>query len=117
MKNRYECDVRRINRTAVKEARARMLGDGPLRKAAGSFRLLGDPTRIMLLHALSHRELCVCDLANLLSMSQSAISHQLAMLRGANLVKFKKEGKIAYYSLKDRHILGIIKAGARHANE
>ena len=117
MKNRHECDVRKINKAAVKEARARMLGDRPLRRAAGSFRLLGDPTRIKLLHALSQRELCVCDLANLLSMSQSAISHQLAMLRGANLVKFRKEGKIAHYALKDRHILGIIKAGVKHAKE
>ncbi|MFA4983470.1 MAG: metalloregulator ArsR/SmtB family transcription factor [Candidatus Micrarchaeia archaeon] len=117
MKNRYVCDVECIDRSAVGKVKARMLPDKVLFKAAGSFRVLGDSTRIKILHALSHRELCVCDLAHLLSMSQSAVSHQLRVLRNSNLVRFSKEGKVAHYSLSDRHILELVNSGVKHAKE
>ncbi|MEM2138323.1 MAG: metalloregulator ArsR/SmtB family transcription factor [Candidatus Anstonellaceae archaeon] len=117
MKNRYKCDVECIDHAAVSKVKPRMLGDGLLFKTAENFQLLGDSTRIKLLHALSHHELCVCDLAYLLSMSQSAISHQLRLLRESNLVKFRRQGKIAYYSLSDRHIINVLEMGVKHALE
>jgi len=91
-----------------------MLDDAAVRKLAERFRLLGDGTRIRLLHALSLRELCVCDLSALLGMSQSAVSHQLRLLREARLVKVRKEGKVAWYSLSDGGIVDLIREGLFH---
>jgi DNA-binding transcriptional ArsR family regulator len=84
---------------------------------AQTFALLGDPTRTRLLDALSRRELCVCDLANLLGMSLSAISHQLRLLRTARVVKARREGRMIYYSLDDHHITNLLAEGLRHVEE
>lgn len=81
---------------------------------AETFKILGDPTRIKILHALSTSELCVCDIAKALAMGQSAISHQLRILRSAKLVKYRKEGKSAWYSLDDDHVLNLMHQGLAH---
>ncbi|MEP7274653.1 MAG: metalloregulator ArsR/SmtB family transcription factor [Acidobacteriota bacterium] len=84
---------------------------------AETFKLLGDSTRIRIAFALSREELCVCDLANLLGISQSAASHSLRVLRQMRLVRVRKEGKIAYYALDDHHIASLLEEGFRHVEE
>lgn len=81
------------------------------------FRTLGDPTRVKILQALSVEELCVCDLAKLLGISESATSHQLRVLRSQKLVRYRKEGKMAFYSLDDAHIDSLMKEALRHVRE
>lgn len=81
------------------------------------FKVLGDPTRLKIVLALAREELCVCDLATLIKLSVSAISHQLRLLRGMKLVKFRKEGKMVYYSLDDAHIGKIIEQAQIHVRE
>ncbi len=117
MKNNYSCEVDCLNEDVVYKVKSKMLSDSILFKVADNFQILGDSTRLKLLHAISHQELCVCDIANVLSMSQSATSHQLRVLKAANLVKFRKQGKIIYYSLSDKHMLELITTGVKHARE
>ncbi|MCI5688407.1 MAG: metalloregulator ArsR/SmtB family transcription factor [Emergencia sp.] len=81
------------------------------------FKIFGDPTRIRILYALSERELCVQDIADVLSMTQSAISHQLRILKHSALVKFRREGKTIYYSLADDHVATIMAQGLEHVLE
>ncbi len=95
-------------------AKAEMLLDDDVKQIANTFKILGDPTRIKILHALSKRELCVCDISAVVAMGQSAVSHQLRLLRGARLVKYRKEGKIAWYSLDDEHIALLLTQGIEH---
>ena len=75
---------------------------------ADTFRALGDPTRVRILDVLSHGELCVCDLAAVLSLSQSAVSHQLRLLRGLRLVRARREGRMVFYALDDRHVIDLL---------
>ena len=84
---------------------------------AETFRTLGDPTRVKILQALSVEELCVCDLTKLLGVSESATSHQLRVLRSQRLVRYRKEGKMAFYSLDDAHIDSLMKVALRHVRE
>ena len=81
------------------------------------FKVFGDVTRVKIIYALLEREMCVCDIANLLEMTQSAISHQLRVLKKARLVKFRKEGKTVFYSLDDYHIDKIFSFGLDHIKE
>lgn len=81
---------------------------------AQTFKALADPTRLKIIYVLSKSPLCVCDIANLLDMTQSAISHHLRLLRNLRLVKFRKEGKMAIYSLDDDHVLQLFKQGMDH---
>ena len=81
-----------------------------------TFKALGDPTRLRIIDALSKSELCVCDIAEILGMSQSAISHQLRVLRNLRLIKYRKEGKLAIYSLDDDHVLQLFNQGLEHIN-
>jgi DNA-binding transcriptional ArsR family regulator len=111
------CDVSCINREAVENARSQMLNHQLVADTAKIFKLLGDPTRMRLLYALSQRELCVCDLSAVLGVSQSAISHQLRLLRSARLVRYRKVGKIVYYALADAHVVQFIDVGVDHARE
>lgn len=111
------CEIVCLHEEAVRDAQSRMLGDETVLKGAEIFKLLGDPTRVKLLCALSHRELCVCDLSAVLGMTQSAVSHQLRVLRGAHLVKFRKQGKVVYYSLADAHVSRLLAMGVEHAEE
>ncbi len=84
---------------------------------ADLFKVLGDHTRVRILHALSFSEMCVCDLVSVLKMSQSAISHQLRVLRASKIVRFRKEGKNVYYSLDDGHVYNLLSEGLDHALE
>ena len=111
------CDVTCINRKAVNDVRSQMLRHQLVTDTAEIFKVLGDPTRVRLLYALAQRELCVCDLSAVLGMTQSAISHQLRVLRSARLVRYRKVGKIVYYSLADAHVLQFIDVGVDHARE
>lgn len=112
---RCDCDV--IHEGAVNVAREKMLQEETLYDLAELFKVFGDSTRIKILWALNEAELCVCDLAYLLNMTQSAISHQLRLLKQARLVKSRKDGKVVYYSLDDDHVEGIIDQGLIHLNE
>ena len=84
---------------------------------ADLFKVFGDPTRIRILYALSAGELCVCDIASVLNMTQSAISHQLRVLKQIKLVKFRRDGKTVYYSLADTHVETILSQGLEHVQE
>jgi DNA-binding transcriptional ArsR family regulator len=88
-----------------------------VRTLADTFKALGDPTRLRLVAALATEELCVCDLATLLGVSQSAVSHSLRTLRDLRLVRFRRSGKIAYYTLDDAHIATLLAEGVRHVEE
>ena len=81
------------------------------------FRVLGDPTRVHILHALSQSELCVGDLAQRLGVSESAVSHQLRLLRSARIVRARRDGRMMYYALDDRHVLELFQQGLRHVQE
>lgn len=84
---------------------------------AETFKVLGDPTRLRISSALAQEELCVCDLATLLGVSQSVVSHSLRALRQMRLVRYRREGKIAYYALDDAHIESLLAEGFRHIEE
>jgi DNA-binding transcriptional ArsR family regulator len=111
------CEVFCINKEAVDDVRAKMLGRDLVTDAADVFKVLGDPTRLRLVYALSQRELCVCDLSVVLDMTQSAVSHQLRVLRSARLVRYRKVGKIVYYTLADAHAVQLIDVGVDHVRE
>lgn len=91
--------------------------DETLYKLADLFKVFGDPTRIRILYTLSVEELCVCDIADVLGMTQSAISHQLRILKQMSLVKFRRDGKTVYYSLADSHVSTILAQGLEHITE
>jgi ArsR family transcriptional regulator len=84
---------------------------------AETFKVLGDPTRLKITYALAREEMCVCDLAAVLGVSQSVVSHSLRALRQMRLVRYRKEGKIAYYALDDDHIGALLAEGFRHVEE
>jgi ArsR family transcriptional regulator, lead/cadmium/zinc/bismuth-responsive transcriptional repressor len=94
-----------------------MPGEELLEGLSQLFKVLGDHTRIRILSALYHAELCVCDLTSILEMNQSAVSHQLRVLRDAKIVKSRKKGKNVLYSLDDAHVSGLIKMGSEHILE
>lgn len=84
---------------------------------ADLFKTLGDPTRVRIMDVLAKAELCVCDLAELLGLSQSATSHQLRVLRSSNLVKYRRDGKMVFYSLQDQHVVELYRQGLEHIDE
>jgi len=97
--------------------RLKNLDDDGLYELAEFFRVFGDSTRIRILYSLLEGEMCVQDLAQVLSISQSAVSHQLQTLRANRLVKYRRDGKTVYYSLADNHIFSIISQGMEHLEE
>ncbi len=97
--------------------RARLLAERTVESVADVFKLLGDPTRVRLLDALTHGERCVCDLATLVGLSESAVSHQLRLLRGARLVRVRRTGRMAFYSLDDHHVIGLLHDTRKHVEE
>lgn len=115
MEERCYCTV--IHQEVVDATRAKMPGEETLYDLAELFKVFGDTTRIKILCALFESEMCVCDIAALLNMSQSAISHQLRVLKQARLVKYRKDGKVVYYSLDDDHIKQIFDQGLLHIDE
>jgi len=111
------CKCEEIHEYIVDGVRQVMPEDEMLYDLAELFKVFGDTTRIKILYALFSREMCVCDIADLLGMTHSAISHQLRVLKQARLVKFRKEGKVVYYSLDDSHISQIFDCGLSHIQE
>lgn len=111
------CDTPCVDGEKVRRLRGEMKDASVLESLAQTFRVLGDPTRVSLVWALSRAELCVCDLAALLGMSQSAVSHSLRALRELRLVRHRKEGRIAYYTLDDEHIASLLEQGVQHVEE
>lgn len=106
-----------IHEDIVNAARERMPEEDNLYDLAELFKVFGDSTRIKIIWALFESEMCVCDIASLLNMSQSAISHQLRVLKAARLVRSRKAGKVVYYSLNDEHIKQIFDMGMQHIME
>jgi ArsR family transcriptional regulator len=106
-----------IDGAKVRRARRAMKSPAAVAALAETFKLLGDPTRVRIAFALSREELCVGDLASLLGVSQSAVSHSLRALRQLRLVRFRRAGKVAYYALDDNHIVRLLTEGFRHVEE
>lgn len=111
------CDCEVIHDEIVKSTSEKMLSKDMYIELASLFKLFGDGTRLQIMHALEHNELCVCDIAALLGLTKSAVSHQLKALRLVNLVKFRREGQTVYYSLADSHVKTIIDIGLEHLVE
>jgi len=110
-----ECNI--IHEDVVERVGKQMLPPGLRAEMADFYKIMGDNTRISILHALSFSEMCVCDISMLLQMNQSTISHQLKTLRQTRLVKYRREGKVVYYSLNDDHIKQIIEIVRIHLKE
>ncbi len=110
-----DCDV--IHEDIVNDTRKKMQSEEEYMQLATLLKLFGDGTRVKILHALEQNEMCVCDLAVLLGLTKSAVSHQLKALRLANLVKYRREGQNVYYSLADDHVKAIIDVGFEHLHE
>jgi ArsR family transcriptional regulator len=113
--DRCDCDV--IHEDIVERVKDKMPEEEALCDLAELFKVFGDSTRTRILWALDEAEMCVCDIAYLLNMTQSAISHQLRVLKQAKLVKNRREGKIVFYSLEDEHIKQIFELGLIHISE
>ncbi len=103
-----------IHEDAVRDAGQDLIDGLAATRLAEVFAALSDPTRVRLISALSQRELCVCDLAAVLGMTQSAISHQLRVLRNLGLVRFRKDGRVVYYELDDEHVRNLYNLGLEH---
>ena len=112
-----KCDCVIIHEDVVNRVKEKMPQEESLYDLAELFKVFGDTTRIKILWALDESEMCVCDIANLLGMTQSAISHQLRILKQADLVKNRRDGKVVYYSLDDEHVQQIFDQGLTHINE
>jgi DNA-binding transcriptional ArsR family regulator len=112
-----KCECRIIHDEKVKEARQKALGDLATDDLCQTFKALGDMSRLKILWALAHQEMCVCDLAALLGITESAVSHQLRLLRTLRLVKNRREGTILYYRLADDHVSQLIRIALDHIQE
>ena len=111
------CDFIHAHEDIVEKVRQVMPGEDTLYDLTELFRIFGDSTRVRILYVLFESEMCVCDIAALLGMTQSAISHQLRALKSARLVKSRREGKTVFYSLADDHVKAIINQGLEHVSE
>lgn len=111
------CDTYQVHEELVKAVNEKMPDEDELYDLAELFKVFGDSTRIRILYVLFEAELCVCDIAQTLSMTQSAISHQLKILKQSKLVKSRREGKQVFYSLADDHVRTIIDQGREHIEE
>ncbi|HAX72133.1 MAG TPA: transcriptional regulator [Firmicutes bacterium] len=110
------CTVQCVHADVVEQVKTQLPDEALLLKLAELYKAMGDPTRIRIISALTQSEMCVCDLANLLDMTQSAISHQLRVLRQTHLVAYRKVGKVVYYSLDDDHIKMLYEQGLVHVS-
>ena len=120
MENQYQvecCEHNHVHGQVVEEVRGHIPSEDVLYDLTELFRVFGDSTRIRILYALFEAELCVCDIAALLGMTQSAISHQLRALKNVRLVRSRREGKTVYYSLADSHVRTMIDQGLEHVLE
>ena len=116
-KDTYTCQVSALHEDEVRRARAYSLPANEVTELAQLFKVLGDPTRTRILRALRSGELCVCDISHVLNMSISSVSHQLRVLRQHDLVRFRREGKIVFYSLADPHVLALHETALEHGRE
>ncbi|MBR3269317.1 MAG: helix-turn-helix transcriptional regulator [Oscillospiraceae bacterium] len=112
-----ECGCETVHEEIVSQVQGKLLSKETYIDLATLFKLFGDATRIQLLHALEQHEMCVCDLAALLGVTKSAISHQLKSLRIARLVKYRRDGQNVFYSLADDHVQKILDLGYEHLSE
>lgn len=111
------CETEQVHKDVIDTVADKMPDDDTLFDLAELFKVFGDSTRVRILYALMQSEMCVCDIAELLDMTQSAISHQLRVLKQSKLVKNRREGKSIIYSLADHHVFSIIEQGMTHINE
>ena len=111
------CQVRMIHAERIAQAREGALAPDEVVRLSTLYKALGDPTRLQLLLGLRDGEMCVCDLASLLSVTRSAVSHQLRLLRAQRLVSFRREGQMARYSLADDHVRRLLEVARAHAEE
>ncbi len=109
------CDVPHNGVSAAR--RALLMAPRTVEALADTFRVLGDPTRVRILDALSGGELCVCDIASLVGISESAVSHQMRLLRGMRLVRHRRDGRQVFYALDDHHIIELLKQALTHVEE
>ena len=112
--NEFICDCNIIHQEVVNKTLQKMPKPELFNKLAEFFKIIGDPTRTKILFTLDQNEMCVCDIANVLNMSKSSISHQLATLRKSGIVKCRKEGKEVYYTLDDDHVKQVFEVGIEH---
>ena len=111
------CEITQVHQGAVDQVRQVLPPDEVLSDLADLFKIFGDSTRIKILYALLRSELCVCDIARLLNLTQSAVSHQLRILKASNLVRFRREGKTVFYALDDDHVRSVLALGMEHVLE
>ena len=111
------CGCTVIHEEVVRKVSREMTDSETLYDMAGMFKVLSDPTRLKIINALMLEEMCVCDVSALLNMSQPAVSHHLKTLRQTRLIKYRREGKVAYYSLEDAHIKALFNQCLNHAKE
>jgi DNA-binding transcriptional ArsR family regulator len=111
------CEVAHVEPSAVSRVRPAMVAPEAAAELAATFAVLGDPTRVRLLDALAQAELCVCELAELVGTTESAVSHQLRLLRSLRLVRSRRAGRLVYYALDDDHIRMLLVQGRRHIEE
>ena len=111
------CDFLCVHRDTVEKVQALLPAEDSLYDLAELFKVFGDSTRVKILYVLFESEMCVCDIAQLLGMTQSAVSHQLRILKSSKLVKFRREGKTVFYSLDDEHVRAILSLGMEHLEE
>ena len=111
------CDKLLVHPDVTKKALGRLPEEDRLIDLAELFKIFGDSTRVKILYLLLEAEMCVCDIADSLQMTVSAISHQLRILKGASLVKYRREGKTVFYSLADEHVGQILSIGLEHVSE
>lgn len=113
----YDCEIEEVHPEKVERLRSEMLAQDQFNAISNLFKMFGDPTRLKILSLLFKEELCVCDIAELLEMSHSSVSHQLSVLRQNRIIKFRRSGKNVFYSLDDEHIQLIYNAGLEHIME
>ena len=111
------CDVRVIHLDRVSRARSKALGSVTIERLSGLYKALADPTRLRLVLSLREQEMCVCDLAATLCISESAVSHQLRKLRDQSLLRSRREGQVVYYFLDDEHVAQLLSVGLIHVVE
>lgn len=114
MSGENSCQVTYVHKDKVARIKQKALSVDEIKRLSGIFKALGDPTRIQILNALFEDELCVCDLVEILGMTQSAISHQLGTLRKLHLVKYRKQGRMVFYSVDDEHIYNLFSQSLSH---
>jgi DNA-binding transcriptional ArsR family regulator len=115
--NGDDCQVRVIHLDRVEQARRETVSEKEIERLSSIYKILGDPSRLKIVMALRNVEMCVCDLAAFLGLTESAVSHQLRRFRDLALVKSRREGQVIYYSLDDEHVAELLNVGLEHISE